>query len=166
MKCTACHKELIKKETLYTEDKQPYCINPYTCNDDHPNSIKNVLARQGAVRMLTEEELESVTFQSLNVSDEMKERITKVATKPQSIRLSKLEIAHYLIQLQEQKEFSSLSECIRYCVSETMKLHPIDGSEPTPVVELAAKIVEHIETEETKEEETPIEEPEEEELIF
>jgi hypothetical protein len=97
MKCTACAKELIKKDTLYTEDKYPFCINPYTCNDNHPNSIKHVLERQGAVRLFTEDELENVTFQSLNVTEEMKERIMKVATKPQSIRLSKLEIAHYLI---------------------------------------------------------------------
>jgi hypothetical protein len=150
MKCTACQKELIKKETVFTEDKLPYCINAYTCNDDHPNSIPHILERQGAVKMFTEDELASVTFQSLNVSPEMKERIMKIATKPQSIRLSKLEIAHYLIELQEAKDFSSLSECIRYCVSETMKVHPI-GEAPASIVPAIPVI------EPTEEEPTPIE---------
>jgi hypothetical protein len=161
MKCYACQTELTKRETLYTEDKLPCCINPYTCNEEHPNSIKNVLARQGAVRLLTEDELESVTFRSLDVSDEMKERIMKVATKPQSIRLSKLEIAHYLIELQEAKQFSSLSECIRFCVSTTMKYYPIDaamkglpvpGVEQEPTVETPTPIEPEIEIPEEEEE--------------
>lgn len=157
MKCTACHTELTKKETLYTEDKLPYCINPYTCNDNHPNSIKNILARQGAVKLFTEDELESVTFHSLDVSAEMKERIMKVATKPQSIRLSKLEIAHYLIELQEAKEFSSLSECIRYCVSETMKIHPI-GKMNQPKLPEREFLNKHFEVlPEPEEEPTPLE---------
>lgn len=127
MKCTACHKELAKKEVFFTEDRLPYCGNPFTCHEDHPNSVKNIVARGGAVELYTEDELETNLFQNLDVSDEMKERIMKIATKPQSIRLNKVDISHYLIQLQENKDLSSLSEAIRYCVQLAMETEPIDA---------------------------------------
>lgn len=135
MKCHACGKELTKKELLFTEDKLPFCNNPLTCNDEHPNSVKNILARQGAAQMFTEEQLETNTFENLNVSDEMKERIVKIATKPQSIRLSKVDIAYYLIQLQDKHNFTSLSEAIRHCVHVAMNLEPAEDI-PAPVVEV------------------------------
>jgi phage FluMu protein Com len=125
MKCLACNKELAKKEVFYTEDRNPFCGNPFTCSEEHPNSVKNIVARSGAVQLFTEDELETNLFQNLDVSDEMKDRIMKIATKPQSIRLSKVDIAYYLIQLQENMNFSSLSECIRYCVTLAMENEPI-----------------------------------------
>lgn len=132
MKCTACEKELAKKEALYTEDKLPYCVNPFTCNDQHPNSVENIVARKGAVKMFTEDELESNTFDNLNVTQEMKERIMKVATKPQSIRLFKVDIAYYVLQLKESKNLASISEAVRYCIEKTMEDEPLDHvpSEP------------------------------------
>jgi hypothetical protein len=144
MKCTACGKEHTKKEIIYTEDKLPYCGNPFTCNDAHPNSIKNILANQGAVKMFTEEELAVNNFETLNVTAEMKERIMKIATKPQSIRLSKLEIAHYLIMLQDTKKLSSISEAVRYCVSLAMRAEPVQEQEPkqSDVLKLGNTMVE------------------------
>lgn len=126
MKCSACGRELTKKDVLYTEDRQPFCRNPFDCNDDHPNSAKNIIERSGAVQMYSEEELERNVFDSLHVSDEMKERIMKVATKPQSIRLSKVDIAYYVLWLQERKGFSSLSEAIRYCIQLAMQVEPME----------------------------------------
>lgn len=126
MKCTACNKELLKKETVFTEDKEPYCNNPFTCNELHPNSVDNIVARGGAIKMYSEDELDSVIFSNLHVSEEMKDRIMKVATKPQSIRLSKIDIAYYLVNLQEKKSMSSLSEAIRYCVGIAMKVDEAD----------------------------------------
>lgn len=137
MKCVACGKEGTKKEILLTEDKQAYCANPFTCNEYHPNSVNNIVERAGAIRMFTEDELEENIFDKLDVSDEMKERIMKIATKPQSIRLTKLEIAHYLIALQDQREdISSISEAVRHCVQLAMKVEPIAPKQPTgePVV--------------------------------
>lgn len=125
MKCTACNKDLNKKEIVYTEDRQPYCQNPFTCNDDHPNSVKNILARGGAANLYTEDELENNIFERLNITPEMKERILRVATKPQSIRLSKYEIAHYLLAKQDEKDLSSISEAVRYCVQLAMEMEPI-----------------------------------------
>lgn len=131
MKCTACGKEQAKKELVFTEDKVPYCSNPFQCNDLHPNSVKNIVARGGAIELYTEDQLEVNYFERMDISDELKDRIQKVATKPQSIRLSKFEIAHYLIQLQEAKEFSSISEAVRYCVTKTMQDEPFTHTAPT-----------------------------------
>lgn len=127
MKCTACEKELTRKEALYTEDKLPYCPNPFACSDKHPNSVPNIVERKGAVKMFTEEELEVNTFENLNVSPEMRKRIMKVATKPQSIRLFKVDIAYYVLQLQESKGLSSISEAVRYCIEQTMEREPLDN---------------------------------------
>lgn len=128
MKCTACGKELTRKEALYTEDKLPYCPNPFACSERHPNSVPNIVERKGAVKMFTEEELEINTFDNLNVSDEMRKRIMKVATKPQSIRLFKVDIAYYVLQLQESKGLSSISEAVRYCIEQTMEREPLDNT--------------------------------------
>jgi hypothetical protein len=85
--------------------------------------------------MFTEEELETSIFDRLSISEEMKDRIMKIASKPQSIRLSKYEIAYYLLQLQESKELTSISEAIRYCVNLAMKVEPVDGVEAPDSVE-------------------------------
>jgi hypothetical protein len=131
MKCVACEKELTKKDLLYTDDKQAYCVNPFTCNDEHPNSVKNILKRGSAVKLYNESELEENLFDKLDVSDEMKERITKAVSKPQSIRLSKVPIAHYILAKQEEEGLASISEAIRYCVEIAMKVEPLTGKAPT-----------------------------------
>jgi hypothetical protein len=151
MKCTACSKELNRKEVVYTEDKQPYCPNPFTCNEDHPNSVLNILARGGALKLFTEEELEDNIFERLHITEEMKDRILKVATKPQSIRLSKYEIAYYLLMLQEEMELSSISEAVRYCVNLAMVYRPIgNGGKLVPIQpkgEPTEEIIEVVEAE-------------------
>jgi hypothetical protein len=125
MKCTACNKELNRKEVVYTEDKQAYCPNPFSCNDNHPNSVPNILARGGALKLYTEDELEENIFDRLNITEEMKDRILKVATKPQSIRLSKYDVAHYLLALQEEENMTSISEAVRFCVHLAMQVRPL-----------------------------------------
>jgi hypothetical protein len=79
--------------------------------------------------MFTEDELELNFFDMNGISEEMKERIMKVATKPQSIRLSKFDIAHYLLELQDKRGLASISEAVRYCVLYTKKNMPIDAAD-------------------------------------
>lgn len=145
MQCSACGKELSKRDALFTEKRLPYCPNPFDCNEDHPNSVKNILARKDAVKMYSEDELESSIFENLNVSDEVKKRITRIASKPQSIRIPKVELAYYLLKLQEYHGLPSIAEAVRYCIEATMDGEPIDDVElsvneessddvPTPMV--------------------------------
>lgn len=132
MKCVACNKELTKKDLLFTEDKEAVCVNPFTCTEDHPNSVKNIITRGNAVRLFNESELEDNTFEKLNVSDEMKAKIMKVSTKPQSIRLSKIPIAHYVVaKMEENPELNSISEVVRHCVEIAMTVEPLTGDIPT-----------------------------------
>lgn len=142
MKCTACEKELTRKEALYTIDKLPYCPNPFDCTTRHPNHVENILARQGAVKMFTEDQLETNIFENLNVTPEMRKRIMKVATKPQSIRLFKVDIAYYVLQLQESKQLSSISEAVRYCIEQTMEREPLTNTVETFPDESSSDIVE------------------------
>jgi hypothetical protein len=142
MRCTACDKELNKKEVVYTEDNKAYCPNPFQCNENHPNSVQNILARGAAVKLYTEDELEENIFDRLHITEAMKDRILKVATKPQSIRLSKYDVAHYLLALQEEEDMTSISEAVRFCVHLAMRVRPLDRNgeiipqqpkgEPTP----------------------------------
>lgn len=130
MKCTACGKELTKKEILYTEDKIPYHANPFECGHAlHPNSVENIVARGGAVKLYTEDELEKTAYQRLDVSDEIKSQIEKIISKPQSIRLMSVDLAYYLIQLQIHRGLPNLAEAVRYCIRQTLETHPIDAIE-------------------------------------
>jgi hypothetical protein len=106
----------------------------------HPNSVRNIIARGAAVRMFTEEELEVNIFDKYSISDEMKERVMKVANKPQSIRLSKYEIAYYLLQLQATKELASISEAVRYCVNLAMEQEPIEEAVDTVPVDESSDV--------------------------
>lgn len=166
MKCIACSKEQSKKDLLFDENHNPYCINPFTCNELHPNSVRNIVERGGAIKLYTEEELEKTAFERLDVPEEIKDRIRKIADKPQSIRLSKIDIAYYLIRLQEAKGLNSLSETIRYCVAKTMEVEPLNAEQevkPEPqledepvkdiVVSIGNKPVEPKPKQESKEEE-------------
>lgn len=128
MKCVACGKERVMKELLYTADKELVCINPFQCNENHPNSVKNILKRGDAVKLYTAAELEDNIYEQLNIDDETKAHIERLL-KPQSIRLSKVAIAHYLIELQKYRGLASISEAIRYCVSYTMKHLPVDAAD-------------------------------------
>ena len=136
MKCTACSKDIMKKDVLFTGERLPYCANPMTCSEEHPNSVKNIVERLGAVEMFTEDQLEHNAFENLDVSPEMKERILKVSSKPQSIRLSRIDQAQYILKLQEVKGFSSIAESVRYCIDLAMQVEPIDAAaEKLPVPE-------------------------------
>lgn len=125
MKCYACGKGLSKKEALYTEDRKTYCKNPFECTEEHPNSVKNIVERGGAERLYSEEELGKVFFKDQNISEEVKERVIRLATRPQSLRIMGLDVAYYVLMLQKEKGLSSISEAVRYCILKTMEVEPI-----------------------------------------
>lgn len=140
MKCVACGKEMTKKDLLYTEGRELVCVNPFTCTEHHPNSVQNILARGAAVRLFNEEELETNTLENLNVSDEMKKRIITVVTKPQSIRLSKLPIAHYIVaKMDESPDLNSISEAVRHCIELAMAVEPLSDKSGNESIEKSRK---------------------------
>ena len=146
MKCTACAKELSRKEAMFTKERDPYCPNPFNCESiNHPNSVKNIVARGGAVPLYTDEQIEFDMLKNLDLTPEMRDRIQKVATKPQSIRLNRQDIAYYLLKLQETHKMASISEAVRYCVNFAMENSPIETKEetaPTKVLNSTATQIE------------------------
>jgi hypothetical protein len=127
MKCAACGKERERKHMMFTKDQSAYCPNPFECKHDlHPNSVKNIVNRGGSVDLLTMEEIDKDVLKNLNLTPEMRDRIQKVATKPQSIRLNRQDIAYYLLKLQETHNMASISEAVRYCVNYAMENAPIE----------------------------------------
>jgi hypothetical protein len=136
MKCTACAKELSRKEAMFTKERDPFCPNPFNCEStNHPNSVTNIVARGGAVPLYTDEQIEFDMLKNLDLTPEMRDRIQKVATKPQSIRLNRQDIAYYLLKLQETYKMASISEAVRYCVNYTMENSPIETKEQKSIVE-------------------------------
>lgn len=134
MKCVACEKDLPKKETVYTESKEAYCINPFTCNENHPNSPQNIVARGNAMKLFTEKELDHYQTENLDLSQIEKEKIHRIVTKPMTVRINQVPLAYYLLQVQEEYGLGSLSESIRMCV-EQMSIHspigkPLETKKP------------------------------------
>jgi hypothetical protein len=131
MKCAACNKELTRKEAMFTKERDPYCPNPFNCEStNHPNSVTNIVNRGGAVSLYTDDQIESDMLKNLDLTPEMRDRIQKVATKPQSIRLNRQDIAYYLLKLQETHKMASISEAVRYCVNFAMENSPITEEKP------------------------------------
>jgi hypothetical protein len=116
MKCLACQRELSKKETLYDENHDPFCSNAAICNDEHPNSVKNILARQGAATLYTEKELEVNEYENLNLPEDVKDQVLKMVKRPTTVRISDVSLAVHLVQLKDNYGLSSISEAIRFCV--------------------------------------------------
>jgi hypothetical protein len=142
MRCTACAKELSRKEAMFTKERDPYCPNPFNCEStNHPNSVTNIVNRGGAVPLYTDEQIEFDMLKNLDLTPEMRDRIQKVATKPQSIRLNRQDIAYYLLKLQETHKMASISEAVRYCVNFAMENSPIETT-PTKVLNSTATQIE------------------------
>jgi Arc/MetJ-type ribon-helix-helix transcriptional regulator len=118
--CNACGVERKKTKVLYDPDQfMPYCEHPYICNDEHPNSPKNMIARGEELKLL---ELADATekfhqWLALNHPDKEKAaRIRRMVTQPITIRIGSPEMAQFVLDLQDEFSFSSVSDTIRYCI--------------------------------------------------
>lgn len=123
-KCAACGTERqIKKVMYHPESLEPYCESPYKCNDDHPNSPKNIIARSEYLVMLPFEEAQKrfLAWLKLNHPDlEETERIRKMCSFPISIRITDVAMAQFLLSLEKKMEFKSMSNTIKYCIESLM----------------------------------------------
>jgi hypothetical protein len=157
---------MTKKETVYTIEGLPYCNNPYSCGEDHPNSTKNILERGKDVKMYTEKELEVRRYEMLDLTDEQREQIERIVTKPMTVRINQVELAYYLLQVREQYGVGSLSEAVRLCVQKMHELFPIGEVLPTaPKPKKEIVLEEKPEPIEDKTEAVPVE-IEEDEMTF
>lgn len=118
--CSACGKERKKKGILYhPETFMPFCDNPWVCNDDHPNSPKNLIARGGELELIQLEEAELKFNQQvvLNQPDpEIATKIRKMVKNPTTVRIGDPRTAEFILELQKKFAFGSVAEAIRYCI--------------------------------------------------
>lgn len=118
--CSACGKERKKKGVLYhPETFMPFCDNPWVCNDEHPNSPKNLIARGVELELIHLEEAELKFNQQvvLNQPDpEIAQKIRKMVKNPTTVRIGDPRTAEFILELQKKFGFGSVAEAIRYCI--------------------------------------------------
>lgn len=118
--CAACHTERKKKGIMYDlTDFMPYCENPYICNDEHPNSPKNLIKRGAELELVSFEEAQE-KFQvwlSLNHPDpEIAGKIKRMVKNPTTVRIGSPDLAQFVIETQNKFAFSSVADTIRYFI--------------------------------------------------
>jgi hypothetical protein len=118
--CAACGKERKKKGILYDPTTfMPYCDNPWVCNDEHPNSPKNLIARGGELELiaLEEAELKFNQYVITNQPDkEIADKIRKMVKNPTTVRIGDPRTAEFILEVQKKFAFNSVAEAIRYCI--------------------------------------------------
>lgn len=117
--CTACGAERKKKGIAYhpfTFD--PYCSNPYICNEKHPNSPQELIKRGEQLDLIDSDNVAQkyAEFLSLTHSPQHAERIRKMISQPITVRISQSSVAGALVQMQESLGLSNISETIRHCI--------------------------------------------------
>lgn len=126
--CTACGQERKKKDMLayHPETFEPYCVSYYFCNDEHPNSPKNILLRQKEIELLPYEvakEAYGEWVMTHHENPEKVKRIRKMVASPLTLRLNSPELAEFILDLQQEMEFSSVSDTIRFCIHRMQEEH-------------------------------------------
>lgn len=123
--CAACGAERKKKGIKYDPNTLiPYCENPYICNENHPNSPKNLIARGSELKLVSYAEAQELFKKYLELhqpTPERAEKIRRMTTQPSTFRIGDPKLAEFLLNLQEEFKFSSISDTIRYCIELVME---------------------------------------------
>ena len=118
--CAACGVERKKKNIAYDPtDFMPYCDNPYICNEEHPNSPKNLIARGAELKLLSYEEAQAkfADWMATKLPDkELAEKIRRMVMHPISVRIGDPGLAQFILEFQKEFQMDSVSDTIRYCV--------------------------------------------------
>lgn len=118
--CTACGANRRRKTVVYDpQTLLPYCHTPYICNEKHPNSPENLIDRGSQVTLVDYQEAQRLLKIALENDQAIgmeAERIRRMVTQPTSIRINDPELARFLIQIQNEFNFNSVSDAIRYCI--------------------------------------------------
>lgn len=123
--CAACGAHRRRKTILYDpRTLEAYCHTPYICNEEHPNSTKNLLQRGSELELVTYEDaqqlLKAALEANLSVGTEA-DQVRRMVLAPTSIRISDPDLAKFLLDLKKEEGLSSISDAIRYCVWQVMK---------------------------------------------
>lgn len=122
--CTACGKERKTKVLGYHPSTlAAYCTNPYVCNEDHPNSVANLIASQKETKFITFEEANEAHKEQLLASFDANtvEKIQKMLTRPITIRIHDPKMAEFIIKFQEDSNLGNTSEVFWYAIETLME---------------------------------------------
>lgn len=118
--CAACGTERKRKGIMYDPTTLfPYCENPYVCNENHPNAPANLIARGSELKLVSFAEAEELFKKHLEMNQptgERAEKIRRMVTQPITLRIGSPELAIFILDLQDEYQFSSVSDTIRYCI--------------------------------------------------
>lgn len=118
-RCNACGHERKTRNLRYDPDTfMPYCENPWVCNENHPNSPKNLIKNQKETDLLTYVDATEAHKKHLtgNLNKESMQLIYRIMQKPLTIRIQDPEMAQFLAEFQGKAEKENLSETVRYCI--------------------------------------------------
>lgn len=128
--CMACGQERRKKDMIayHPETFEPYCHTPYICNEEHPNATKKIRERilsgqeDELVLLPYDEAREKYTLfiEKTHSNPERIKKIRRMVENPMTIRIGDADLAKFILNLQEEMEFSSISDTIKYCIQNTM----------------------------------------------
>jgi hypothetical protein len=126
--CTACGQERKQKDKLayHPETFEAYCVSYYFCNENHPNSPKNVLKNQKETILIPYEEAKEKYQEWLEVNHENPakvKRIQKMVNAPMTLRLNSPDMAGFILDLQQEMQFTSISDTIRFCIQRMQEEH-------------------------------------------
>lgn len=130
-RCTACNMERKPKNLRFDpKDFKPYCANPWSCNEDHPNSPKNLIRNQKETMLVEHAQAHAAyeTYLRLHYANSDRvQQMHKMLKHPTQFRITDPEQANYLLDLQEQIDAGSLAEVIRYCIDFTRERLAIEN---------------------------------------
>ena len=118
VQCVACQARRKHKGLRYhPETFEPYCENPYLCNEQHPNSPVNLISRKTQVHLYTYEEAQSkyVAEAIFEKSDKLK----RLLNQPVTFRITSAEMAEFLVD-ESEATGQSISEIVRGYIQSMM----------------------------------------------
>jgi hypothetical protein len=118
--CNACNKT--RKSNLLSYDQQTlsaYCNTSYICNENHPNSVKNLIKNQRETNLISYDQAKQLFDDS--IIDQDRSQINRMLNNPITLRLQNADMVKFLIDLQEVTKSKSIGNAIRFCIENTMK---------------------------------------------
>lgn len=119
--CIACGQERKKKDMIAYDPAtfEPLCVSPYFCNEEHPNSPKNILKNGKVTELLSYDEAREAYNAYIDATHSDPEKVKKIrrmVEHPMTIRIGSPDLAEFILDLQEDMNFSSISDTVRFCI--------------------------------------------------
>lgn len=119
--CKACGRTRNKSDIRFDPHTLfPYCANMTECNDQHPNSYSAVAERGGEViELVNFKDAGELHYRRIqNSSNPTIRKVAKMMEVPTTFRVGDVELAMYLVKLQESREYKTMKTTIVEIIKE------------------------------------------------